>query len=54
MPNSFYIIDEMLKSGNYLALYKGIAGLMSHCREELASYKSFSEVEIPMLREVSL
>ena len=33
MPNSFFILDEMLKSGNYLALYKGIAGLLSYCRE---------------------
>lgn len=50
LPNSFFILDEMLKSGNYLPLYKGIASLLSHCREELAAYKSFSEVEIPMLK----
>ena len=44
----------MLKSGNYLSLYKGIAGMLSHCREELSTYKTYDEIEIPLLRTVNL
>ena len=32
VQNSFLIIDDMLKTGNYLPLFKGIAGMLSNCR----------------------
>lgn len=54
MPCSFFIINEMLKTGSCLAFYKGIAAAISFCREEVASYKYYYEVEIPILRSVSI
>lgn len=34
----------MLKQGSSLPFFKGIAGMLSFCREEVASYKNFYEV----------
>lgn len=53
MPSSFFIINEMLKTGSCLPFYKGIAAMISYVREEVASFKSFSEIEIPILRSVT-
>lgn len=44
----------MLKTGSSVPFLKGIASIISLCREDVASYKYFSEVEIPVLRTVNV
>jgi len=44
----------MLKTGSSVPFLKGIAAMVSLCREDVASYKYFSEVEIPILRTVNV
>lgn len=54
LPSSFFIINQMLKQGSSLPFFKGMAGMLSFCREEVASYKNFYEVQIPLLRSVTV
>jgi hypothetical protein len=51
---TLYIINETISKCSHLELYKGVTSVTFLAKSEIANRKSYDEIELTMLRSVSL